>query len=971
MESLRLTVKNWPAFWSVHCSVQWPAHRAAKLFVSGLLSCLALFSPATFAQQASNSDNRDVKEVNMQGDSFIRSAPYPAWIIPILETPKAAPSGAIQSLYSETQFLATSKPDYLVVRAFQVNDQSALKDVGQYPIDFAPAFEKVRLHSVKVIRGSEVFEKTAAVNVRFLQREVGFENGVYSGTVTAVLLTEDVRVGDIFFVAYSKEGVNPVLGPQYANSASWDTGIATGLRRVVLMYNPNKPISWQLHGDTGGKKLTPKQLTHGGNTTLIFEESNLAPLTMENGIPSDFVHGRYLQFSDFKNWQEVAQWGVGLFPALPANQLPVELNQLLSSWEKLPTQQEKTAAALRWVQDEIRYFSVSIGESSHRPYQPSEIVKRRYGDCKDKTYLLITLLKRMGIEAHPVLVTQNGFKSASRSMPTSTAFDHVVTQVVIDGIRYYLDGTRTGQRGSIDKMGWAMPGALGLVLAESTKELIAIESGTAQNATQAITPLRGSELSEVVTLSTLGADATFSVVQTFFGLGAEGWRSAAKQYTAEQKRQALSVDYEKRYPGIRLQGEPIFQDDESQNKLTITSTYIIPNLAREDRGDWFFRFFPNNLIGSIAVPQNLKRQTPAVIAFYPYSFKYKLTVNWPSSISAVKDPFSQRLSNDFFIADLQRTFRGNVATASVNFEHRNHVVKPQDMNTLAEEVRKLERLTGGVMFVEKAQIKSDGFLGFGRTTLQQSMTKKIDQTIDSTSKVIRDKSLTGDDLAETYCERAISLADRGKVKEALVDANEAVKIAPNLASTHYCRMLANLYSGNFANAIPDATKALSLGANAAETLYRRGMAKFYLDQYDAAAIDFDKAATLTESKEGEVATFQRLWQAWALLRAGKPLPTEIKVKATDPKNTLWPQPALAMAAGLITPEELITIVNRKTGDERELSLVEAWFYVGQYQLIKGDLEKAKTAFEAARQSQITMYVEHTAAGFELAKLNRK
>jgi transglutaminase-like putative cysteine protease len=484
-------------------------HHVVTHLLKVVLMTAALLNNAAHSQ----STGPDIKEVNLQADSFIRTPQYPSWSIPLLDIPKIAAIGALQTLYSETQFLATTKPDYLVVRAFQVNDQSALKEVGQYPIDFVPAYEKLRLHSVKVIRGGQSFDKTSAVSIRFLQREVGLENGIYSGTVTAALLTEDIRVGDIFFIAYSKEGANPVMGTNYSNSAAWDSNLPTGLRRVVLLQKPDKPIAWQLHGDTAGKKLNPRKIEHGGNVGLVFEESGLEAMTFENNIPSDFVQGRYLQFSEFKSWQEVAQWGTGLFPAAINDPLPDELNQALQAWAKLPTEQAKAAAALRWVQDEIRYFSVSIGESSHRPYKPADVVMRRYGDCKDKTYLLITLLQKMGIEAYPVLVTQGGFKAPSRSMPTPYTFDHVVTQAIISGTKYYFDGTRIGQRGPIDKMGWGMPGATGLVLNQAARELTLIEPipGTQ----------RGSQLAETISIPKFGGDATLSVVQTFVGLGAE------------------------------------------------------------------------------------------------------------------------------------------------------------------------------------------------------------------------------------------------------------------------------------------------------------------------------------------------------------------------------------------------------------------------------------------------------------------
>jgi lipoprotein NlpI/transglutaminase-like putative cysteine protease len=923
----------------------------------GLCCALMLLCAESTAQVKGQIELPSVKEINPGTEAFSRNAPFPIWALPILDTPSIAATAPIQVLYSESQYLVSDRPEQLQIRAFKINEQSGLKEVGQYPIEFVPAYEKFSLHSVRIVRNGTSIDKTSSVSIRFLQREMGLEGGVYSGVVTATLLTDDLRVGDTFFIAYSRLGANPVFGNRYSQAAGWDSGATTALKRVALLSSPDRPVAWQMHGDTDGKKIIPSLVNHNGLRAQVFEESNLLPLTFETQVPSDFVFGRYLQFTEFKDWTEVAQWGSKLFPKEAA--LPEELLDQIKLWQELPNSEKKAAAALRWVQDEIRYFSVSIGESSHKPYSPMQVVSRRYGDCKDKTYLLNTILNRLGIEAQPVLVRQSGIKSPRRGMATPLAFDHVVTRIVIDGLPYYLDGTRSGQRGPLSKHGWGLPGADGLILANDTTGLIVISPNQGG---------RTNELSEVFSIPKLGGDAVLNVTQKFYGLSAESWRNINQQLSAEQRKRALIADYEKRYAGIRIEGEPVLLDDESENTFTLKIEFVIPSLAKLDRGDWFFRFFPNNLIGSVALPVNNKRIAPASISNYSSSLKYSLVVKWPDEVAGLRDPFSQRLSNDYFTAEVQRTFRGNVATANIYFENRVNVVKPKDITTLTEEVRKLERLTGGLMVVQKDQIKTAGILGIGKTTIQQTMNRRLDQIIETTQKVIRDKTLEGNDLAEVHCERAIALADRGRANEGLAEADIAIQLAPNLGNAYFCRLAVNYVMGNFAAVPSDATKALSLGADVVTTTSKRGLARFYLGQFDAAAQDFARASNVAQAKQAENTTFLQLWHAWALLRAGQPLTEELKAQAIKGKTGPWPQPALAMAAGLLKPEEIIAGLNNKSGDDKELALVEAWFYVGQYQLANGDLSNAKVAFESARKSQITMYLEHVAAGFELARL---
>jgi lipoprotein NlpI len=52
-----------------------------------------------------------------------------------------------------------------------------------------------------------------------------------------------------------------------------------------------------------------------------------------------------------------------------------------------------------------------------------------------------------------------------------------------------------------------------------------------------------------------------------------------------------------------------------------------------------------------------------------------------------------------------------------------------------------------------------------------------------------------------------------------------------------------------------------------------------------------------------------------------------------------------------------------------MALAEGYFYLGQRYLILGDKAKAQEYFEKTRQLDVIIYTEHTAAGFELRRLN--
>jgi lipoprotein NlpI len=70
----------------------------------------------------------------------------------------------------------------------------------------------------------------------------------------------------------------------------------------------------------------------------------------------------------------------------------------------------------------------------------------------------------------------------------------------------------------------------------------------------------------------------------------------------------------------------------------------------------------------------------------------------------------------------------------------------------------------------------------------------------------------------------------------------------------------------------------------------------------------------------------------------------------------------------LSPQDMLRLVNRKTGDELAMTQTEAYFYLGQHYLAKGDRKSAREAFEKVRSLGVLPYIEYSAARFELQDL---
>ena len=107
-------------------------------------------------------------------------------------------------------------------------------------------------------------------------------------------------------------------------------------------------------------------------------------------------------------WARIGEWFSPL--ASPktegAADVAAESRQLVSPSADFMTRIQKVAA---FMQQNIRYVGIEIGIGGLIPHSAADIYRNRYGDCKDKATLLISMLDAVGVRATWVMVdTERG-----------------------------------------------------------------------------------------------------------------------------------------------------------------------------------------------------------------------------------------------------------------------------------------------------------------------------------------------------------------------------------------------------------------------------------------------------------------------------------------------------------------------------------------------------------------------------------
>jgi len=181
-----------------------------------------------------------------------------------------------------------------------------------------------------------------------------------------------------------------------------------------------------------------------------------------------------LAVSTFPDWAAFADWYRRLIRESDTMtpELEAQARELVKDAK---TDQDKIAAVTQFVTN-FRYVSIPLGVNSYRPHAAANVLKNRYGDCKDKANLLNTLLKSLGYKTSLVLVPR--FTQAYEDLP-GFAFNHAISQVQLNGKTLWIDSTD-----DVCRIGLLPPGDPGrkvLVINDSTNALTELPKAVAHD----------------------------------------------------------------------------------------------------------------------------------------------------------------------------------------------------------------------------------------------------------------------------------------------------------------------------------------------------------------------------------------------------------------------------------------------------------------------------------------------------------
>ncbi len=305
---------------------------------------------------------------------------------------------------------------------------------GEQQFSYSKDRETLTINWVRVLDLTGKVISSKPVHEQESLAPVAMEAPVYSDQMIHRVSLGGVAPGTIVDYSVTVETLKPLIPGDFFTSWSVLTGLQTQRSRFIV----DLPASLT-------PRIVERHLTFKRQETevksrriYVWATQNLKKTEREPLAP-DSAYGEGLTIAAPRTWSDVSKWYAGLatgrYDLDPA--IEKKAAEIVAGAK---TRDDTLSALYRWVAQDFRYVSLSLGIGGYQPHLPAMVFDNKYGDCKDKATFFVAVARKMGYQAFPVLLSAGG--GVDTTVPSAHQFDHMIAAVEKPGGGYqFLDLT--------------------------------------------------------------------------------------------------------------------------------------------------------------------------------------------------------------------------------------------------------------------------------------------------------------------------------------------------------------------------------------------------------------------------------------------------------------------------------------------------------------------------------------------------
>jgi cellulose synthase operon protein C len=479
---------------------------------------------------------------------------------------------------------------------------------------------------------------------------------LYYDTRAKTLSFPSLSPGDVLEVAFRIEDVakENLLSDYFGDL----TFLEEGTRKLRTDWVLLVPEARKLHASVPQGVERAERKLPGGVVEHRFTARDVPRIVPEPGMPGWSEIARYVHVSTYASWDDLARfyWGLvrdqlrptedvrrtaervareALAARTPAmgqprqaplasgsggNDLePASFTVPASGWDA-ETKRAIVRALYGFVVSQTRYVGLEFGIHGYKPYRVDDILRRRFGDCKDKASLLHALLESVGVDSRIVLLRMKRLGRIPESPASLAVFNHAI--LYVPDLDLWLDGTAS-HSGSGDLPGDDR-GASVLVLDGAGPPRF----GTIPDAR----PEENRVETEFHVALAPGGAAAVTGRSRIRGAQAPQYRRA---YLSEHERRAqLEKAFNRTFPGLRVSEVKVSDLARLEDDVTMSFSLEAPRYAQPDSGG--LRFTPFGSAGGyVEAYASLSSRRHDLVVGEPmqnrFSYEFVLPSGWKAA----------------------------------------------------------------------------------------------------------------------------------------------------------------------------------------------------------------------------------------------------------------------------------------------------------------------------------------------------
>lgn len=583
-----------------------------------------------------------------------------------------AVDGEYFQYYSKQKLIEENSSKSYYAFAIELTNINGVEDNSQVELDFDPTYQDLIIHEIKVLRNGEYIDKLKDATIEVHQKETDSDTLLYDGRLTFNAILKDIRKNDILFYSFTRDGANPVYDGHFTDSQllEWTVPVHKYYGRIV---NRSSKELFIKHFNIDFK---PQILTLDGNKEYIWETTYDNSLYWESDIPDWYNPLGRVETTVFKSWLDLKKWEKSLFEQdFDKEVLKNTLKEIITTET---TQQQKLSRIIEWVQGDIRYLGIESGANSHKPTTPDITIDRRFGDCKDKSFLLTEMVKLLGLESWPVVISTDRGKVVPESLPLIGLFDHVISAVKIDGKIIFIDPTDSYQFGDLDS--FHQPNYYyGMILDDRDKVFTNMDRGNYSSPN--IEYKYNFDLSSDV--------VKFNVTTVNRYSNADYMRYELDSTSIHELQNRYINHYGDYYPNIEEENSLTYKDDKKRNHFETSESYKITDIWEKDEesGTLNVDLYPIDIAYFIQKPNDKIRKMPIKLD-YPNYITHKIEAKFDDEQGSFRDD-DFFLKSDYIEFDYKSEFKDQTLYCNFSFKVLKSHVAVEDIPEYIDDIEKI------------------------------------------------------------------------------------------------------------------------------------------------------------------------------------------------------------------------------------------------------------------------------------------